>query len=111
MLQKHLRVGEFLARLGGEEFLVGVIDPPGGRAEPLAERLRAAVAALDVAPSGGERWPCTVSIGVSQVFAHEAEREAALRRADASLHAAKTGGRNRVVAGTSKLEAQPSSCF
>jgi diguanylate cyclase (GGDEF)-like protein len=110
-LLEHVRVGDFVARLGGEEFLVGVIDPPGGRAEPLAERLRAAVAALHVAPAGGERWPCTVSIGVSQVFTREVDWEAALRRADASLYAAKTGGRNRVVAGTSQLEPQPSNCF
>jgi diguanylate cyclase (GGDEF)-like protein len=110
-LLDHVRAGDFVARLGGEEFLVGVIDPPGGRAEPQAERLREAVAALHFAPGKGERWPCTVSIGVSQTFQSEPDWEAALRQADAALYAAKTGGRDRVVAAGWSLQAQPSSCF
>jgi len=39
----------------------------------LAERLRAAVAALHFKGADGERWPCTVSIGVSQPFTLEAD--------------------------------------
>jgi diguanylate cyclase (GGDEF)-like protein len=96
-LLDHLRAGDFVARLGGEEFLVGVVDPPAGRAEPLAERLRAAVAALHFADAAGGRWPCSVSIGVSPAFSRDADWEPALRQADAALYAAKAGGRNRVV--------------
>jgi diguanylate cyclase (GGDEF)-like protein len=110
-LQEHVRAGDFVARLGGEEFLVGVVDPPGGRAELLAERLRTAVAALHFTKASGERWPCTVSIGVSQAFTQEADWEAALRHADAALYAAKSGGRNRVVTMERQGQAQPSSCF
>ena len=110
-LLEQLRAGDFVARLGGEEFLVGVIDPPGGRTEMLAERLRAAVAALHFSPTGGERWPCTVSIGASPVFLREADWEAALRQADTALYAAKAGGRNRVVAAPWQGRAQPSNCF
>jgi diguanylate cyclase (GGDEF)-like protein len=110
-LLEHVRAGDFVARLGGEEFLVGVIDPPAGRAEPLAERLRAAVAALHLSGAGGERWPCSVSIGVSQAFTQQADWETALRHADAALYAAKAGGRDRVVVAAWPGEAQPSSCF
>jgi len=96
-LLDHMRAGDFVARLGGEEFLVGVVDPPAGRAEPLAERLRAAVAALHFSDAAGGRWPCSVSIGVSPAFSRDADWEPALRQADAALYAAKAGGRNRVV--------------
>ena len=96
-LMDHVRAGDFVARLGGEEFLVGVVDPPAGSAEQLAERLRAAVAALPFADAAGGRWPCSVSIGVSPAFLREAEWEPALRQADTALYAAKAGGRNRVA--------------
>lgn len=96
-LMDHVRSGDFVARLGGEEFLVGVVDPPAGSAEQLAERLRAAVAALPFADAAGGRWPCSVSIGVSPAFLREAEWEPALRQADTALYAAKAGGRNRVA--------------
>jgi len=96
-LLEQVRAGDFVARLGGEEFLVGVVDPPAGHAEPLAERLRAAVAVLPFSDASGARWPCTVSIGVSPAFSRETEWEPALRQADAALYAAKAGGRNRVA--------------
>ncbi len=95
-----MRGADLVARLGGEEFLVGVIAPTPGLAEALAERLRAAVAALPFAGPDGRPWPCSVSIGVSPPFADGTAWERALRQADDALYAAKAGGRNRVVMGT-----------
>ncbi|MGB9107513.1 MAG: diguanylate cyclase, partial [Telluria sp.] len=63
-----------------------------------AERLRLAVTAapmLGCAPA----YRMTVSIGVVMIDTFE-ELTAALARADHALYAAKTGGRNRVEAGT-----------
>jgi diguanylate cyclase (GGDEF)-like protein len=98
-LQTHVRGADLVARLGGEEFLVGVIAPTPGLAEALAERLRAAVAALPFNGPDGRPWPCSVSIGVSPPFADGTAWERALRQADDALYAAKAGGRNRVVVG------------
>ena len=69
------------------------------------------MAALHLSGAGGERWPCSVSIGVSQAFTQQADWETALRHADAALYAAKAGGRDRVVVAAWPGEAQPSSCF
>ncbi|MFO1220864.1 MAG: GGDEF domain-containing protein [Burkholderiaceae bacterium] len=100
-LDARVRAGDFVARTGGEEFLVGFV---GGSREPalaFGERLRSSVAALATpAPDGRAALRCTVSIGVSQPFAVLADWEHAARQADHALYAAKQAGRDRVVAAT-----------
>lgn len=101
-LMQHVRAEDLVARLGGEEFLVGVVGPGPGLAEALAERLRAAVAELPFAGftgPDGKPWRCSVSIGVSPPFVQASEWETALRIADDALYAAKAAGRDRVVVG------------
>jgi diguanylate cyclase (GGDEF)-like protein/PAS domain S-box-containing protein len=89
-----LRAIDVVARWGGEEFLM--VLPETGTAEAMiaAERVRAALEATDVAAPGGTTIRFTVSIGVA-VSAGESPSEL-LRRSDAALYVAKTGGRNRV---------------
>ena len=74
-----------LARWGGEEFAVLLVDSDAGRAIATLERLRAEV------PDGQ-----TCSVGVAVWDGQEAP-EATLRRADQALYAAKAAGRDRLV--------------
>jgi diguanylate cyclase (GGDEF)-like protein len=97
-LAAQVRGGDFVARLGGEEFLVGCSGADHAQAMALAERLRAAVASQHHLLGAGQDLACTVSIGVSPVFHERGAWEAALRDADAALYQAKQAGRNRVVA-------------
>lgn len=97
-LASHVRAGDFVARLGGEEFLIGCSGADRAQALALAERLRLALAQRHHPVGGGESRGCTVSIGVSQAFHERARWEAAMREADAALYQAKQAGRNRVVA-------------
>ncbi len=97
-LLAQVRAGDVVARLGGEEFLVGVSGADRAQALALAERLRAAVAQAAHPVSGSSSLGCSVSIGVSQVFHQRSGWEAAWRDADAALYQAKQAGRNRVVA-------------
>jgi diguanylate cyclase (GGDEF)-like protein len=98
-LAGQLRGADFVARLGGEEFLVGCDTGDRDHAAALAGRLRRAVAeARHAVPDGGV-LACTVSIGVSGVFDARAAWESALREADRALFAAKEGGRDRVELG------------
>jgi diguanylate cyclase (GGDEF)-like protein len=98
-LAGQLRGADFVARLGGEEFLVGCDTGDRDHAAALADRLRRAVAeARHAVPDGGV-LACTVSIGVSGVFDDRAAWESALREADHALFAAKKGGRDRVELG------------
>ncbi|MEW6168634.1 MAG: diguanylate cyclase [Pseudomonadota bacterium] len=96
------RAGEFLARSGGEEFVMVLpgMDRDGAAAQ--AERVRAAVEDARIKHGGSPVSPwVTVSVGVATRPPHSLVSLDALREAaDSALYAAKRTGRNRVcVAG------------
>lgn len=115
VLAARVRGKDFVARVGGEEFLVGCTGDDPGVAQHLGERLRASVAELHIAnalsgspvnagkPTRGSRRSagrstprCTVSVGISNPFTELEDRDRATREADAALYAAKAAGRNCV---------------
>ncbi len=96
-LRKRLRSSDFIARFGGEEFVLLVPNTPIGAGLKLAEALRAAIEACPF-HFKGERVTITVSIGLSAFRAGE-RSDHALKRADEALYRAKNAGRNRVEQG------------
>jgi diguanylate cyclase (GGDEF)-like protein len=94
-LLAQLRAGDFVARMGGEEFLVGCVGAPQEVALPLAQRLRDCVGRLQVPVAGGH-VVCTVSVGVSAGFDALEAWEAAASQADEALYRAKAAGRDAV---------------
>ncbi|WP_053226833.1 GGDEF domain-containing response regulator [Solirubrobacter soli] len=88
----HLRAEDQLGRLGGEEFLVLLPDTNAQAAQHVAEKLRAELA------GAATPVPVTVSIGVA-TWDGEAPEDL-LHRADEALYAAKSAGRDRVMAAT-----------
>ncbi len=95
-LARSVRAGDFAARTGGEEFLIGCVGAQAGVAAVLAERLRDAVAALRV-EAGTAMLHCTISVGVSAPANRLDDWACALREADDALYAAKDAGRDRVL--------------
>jgi diguanylate cyclase (GGDEF)-like protein len=94
----RVRGNDFVARVGGEEFLIGCVGNDTALALTLAERVRAGVAAARMPGVVGQAGlSCTVSVGISGSFHSPEGRDQATREADLALYAAKSGGRNRVV--------------
>lgn len=97
-LAAHVRASDFIARVGGEEFLVGCVAADDGVARALAERLLAGVRKLDVRLPGVKvPLHCTVSIGISRRCGDLTAWERCWAEADRALYAAKAAGRDRVV--------------
>ena len=89
-----LRTNECIARWGGEEFLVIVPNVDTAGLQRVAERLRAAIAAVSVAPVP----QVTASLGTTLLQAGDT-LDTVLQRADQALYRAKEQGGNRVCSG------------
>ena len=93
--QGALRQFDLLGRTGGEEFLVLLPNTRLEQAHPIAERLRAAVAAIDFSDISDD-LTVTISVGMAELVAADADLKALMHRADNALYRAKADGRNRV---------------
>src|SRR5471032_1791416 len=101
-IKAELRTSDALARFGGEEFVVLLIDADLDSGAFVAERIRASVAASMITLSPELQVSVTVSIGVACLHSTGLEDAEPIAReliaqADSSLYEAKETGRNRVV--------------
>ena len=97
LLRGHMREVDRVARFGGEEFLVLLPGLGLAAALPVAERLRAQVAAAPLA-HGDALIPLSVSIGMAEWGGAQDDPSRLLVRADVALYQAKHDGRDRVAA-------------
>ena len=93
LLQSQCRSVDFVARFGGEEFVVLMPGASLATAALVAERLRKNVRSATPAELG-QRW-ITASFGVAEAAPEEAASQV-LKRADVALYQAKSLGRDRV---------------
>ncbi len=95
-LQRVLREGDTLARVGGDEFVVVLADlEPGARWQPIVERLLSACSEPLVTLDA--RLQLSTSIGVTLYPDDGVDAEVLLRHADQALYRAKRDGKNRWV--------------
>lgn len=94
ILRSGCRPGDMLARIGGEEFVLALVDVELAAGRSTCERLRAAVEAYD--------WESiqlglrvTISFGIAQLGV-DSDSATLFRCADNRLYHAKRTGRNRV---------------
>jgi diguanylate cyclase (GGDEF)-like protein len=92
-LGSALRESDLAARTGGEEFAVLLPDTPLPGALAVAEQLRGAIAAVELA---FDDTALTASFGVAVLGIHANEADALVQVADRALYAAKRAGRDRV---------------
>ncbi len=96
-MRKRLRPVDFMARFGGEEFVLLIPQTPMTEGLRLVEALRAAVQACPF-HFKGQRVTITISIGLA-AFRGSERSDLVLKRADEALYRAKDAGRNRVLNG------------
>ncbi|WP_177203526.1 GGDEF domain-containing protein [Marinospirillum celere] len=99
-IRHSLRDVDYVARIGGEEFVIVLAQTAELEALRIAERLRADIERLII--EVGEDHPTvklTTSVGIAQ-YAPEESLENVMARADQALYAAKECGRNCIIGET-----------
>ncbi|MGM0832257.1 MAG: diguanylate cyclase [Pseudomonadota bacterium] len=96
ILDRSTRGGDYVFRMGGEEFLIVLVDTDQDGSRLFAERLRRAVAKEPMLANADTLLNVTVSVGVTLHDGHP-DYQRAIQRADQALYQAKRGGRDRVV--------------
>jgi len=96
VLRETVRSTDFVARHGGEEFAVGMVETDRKGAELMAERVRSIMEKTMITRVHDGELRCTLSIGVVS-FPEDTEKLADLvTMADEAMYHAKRSGRNRV---------------
>ena len=96
ILARGARAEDVVCRYGGEEFVILLPGCALDVARQRAEKLRAAVQAVDVIHRDKRIGPITASFGVAAMPQHGTVGQTLVRRADAALYRAKALGRDRV---------------
>lgn len=91
----HVRAGDLVARMGGDEFGLLLEDCPPDAAMAIAEEVRSAIAEV-VVPSTHGPLSVGASVGVAALQTNIATVNDWLAAADAACYAAKAAGRNTV---------------
>ncbi len=98
VLTEHTRKSDIVARIGGEEFAILLLNSDKNSAAVIAEKLRETVDGQSVPIDGETHISFTVSLGVASVdVENESNIDTALNRSDTALYRAKNSGRNKVM--------------
>jgi len=92
------RSGDFVARWGGEEFVVLLPNTHLAGAMEVAEKIRADIEKTDIICNGGSPLRITLSIGVNSLIpVQDTSINTFISNADKALYVAKEAGRNRIA--------------
>ncbi|THB70873.1 MAG: GGDEF domain-containing protein [Gammaproteobacteria bacterium] len=97
VLQTNLRDTDFIARFGGEEFVILMPETHIDSAVKVAEKLRTTIMDCPF-HSSNRKVPVTMSFGVCEFKAGDT-KDSVFEKADKALYQAKESGRNKVCAG------------
>jgi diguanylate cyclase (GGDEF)-like protein len=94
-LERLLRRGDLIGRIGGEEFAMLLVNTRAEDAVEVIERIRRDISAMPV--EGPGRIEMTASFGVTGLRPGDISLAALLSRADRALYRSKVDGRDRVT--------------
>lgn len=96
LLINRSRAGDYVFRLGGEEFLLLIVDVNKDSALLIASQLSKKISEEVFSIPSGKKIQLTASIGVTLFDGHP-DYSRSLKRADSALYEAKESGRDQVV--------------
>jgi diguanylate cyclase (GGDEF)-like protein len=96
VLSGMARKSDFVARWGGEEFVVALTSTAEAGARIAAERVRRAIAEAKYGIPGGTEHRATASVGLASAENAGWDLHELIGRADKAMYSAKHRGRNRV---------------
>jgi diguanylate cyclase (GGDEF)-like protein len=109
-LEQSVRASDKVARFGGEEFVVLLVETAPEAAVVVAERCRSAIRDLDLAQLASHATgQQTASLGVAVFPEHGDTLDGLIARADQALYHAKHTGRDRTVVFAPELKATAST--
>ncbi len=94
-LQNNLRSVDLLARIGGDEFVIMLVEADEKYAESIAKRLLRTIVSSPVKSDRGD-IDITISVGIATLNEGHATELALLQTADDALYAAKGAGKNQI---------------
>src|SRR5690348_4846269 len=104
-ITQSMRETNLTARLGGEEFVVILPDTGAKACQVVAERIRNAVAHMNMPQVNEKPLPnITVSLGIAVYPEHGATLEEMLQASDRALYESKRTGRNRATLYVAEIE-------
>ncbi len=95
VIKENVRKEDLVARWGGEEIIVILVDSNLEQGQKVAEKIRQKISET-VAKVDDDEIKVTISIGVESIIMND-NFDDALVHADAALYGAKSTGRNKVV--------------
>lgn len=103
ILTSNVRIGDFVFRLGGEEFLIVLGDIDNEIIVRIAEKIRQAFEQALFTMNDGQTISVTVSIGTALHDGHP-DFNRTIKQADLALYEAKSSGRNCVYVAEQKAK-------
>jgi diguanylate cyclase (GGDEF)-like protein len=96
LMKGQIRQQDLLARWGGEEFILMIVETKIEQGQQIAEKIRLAIQ-QNIVKFEGLDIQVSVSVGVSQISLAE-KLDDCINRADKNLYLGKKNGRNKVIA-------------
>jgi diguanylate cyclase (GGDEF)-like protein len=97
MIQQTVRQTDYVARVGGDEFMVLLLDSREGDSVKVADKIRIAVAQTSAGVSFGDMVKTTCSIGIVPLGDKPVPVDELLQKLHLSLHLCKNKGKNRIA--------------
>jgi diguanylate cyclase (GGDEF)-like protein len=96
-IRQTVRQTDYVARVGGDEFMVLLLDSREGDAVKVADKIRMATSQASIESSTGEIVKTTCSIGIMPLGDKSASIDGLLQELHWSLHLSKSEGKNRIT--------------